>query len=173
MDRPWHSNNTLRESDESFDTVIAKILSQDLSKYKAIGEEKAIKALGLTKCLETTGYYGDVDYMDARMLSYYDLTWARFTLAAKDAGFIRIKTEPRSGYFKGAYRDTSYRWKGKDKDFYLTCDPELKIYWFGCNPWNELFVKCGAYGLGYHGPETVEYDKLMKKLGVIIDENFG
>lgn len=172
----WKDNNTLkalRESTGDFDSVIDKILNQDLSKYRNMSGEEVLKALGLTKCLKTTGYYGDVEYLSAHMLNKCDLTWARFTLAAKDAGFIRTAVKSKTGYFQGAYRDTSFHWEGKDKTFYLESNPELMIYWFYCDPRNELLVSCGAYETGYHGPSTVEYDKLIKKLIKIIQDNFG
>ena len=171
----WKENNTLRalrESTEEFNFIIGKILNQDLSKYRNMNEKEVLKALGLIKCLKTTGYYGDIEYLSARMLNECDLTWARFTLAAKDAGFIRTMVKPKTGYFQGAYRDTSFRWAGEDKTFYLKSNPELMIYWFYCDPRNELFVNCGEYGSGYHGPSTVEYDNLMKKLGKVIRDNF-
>ena len=150
MEKSWKSDNllySLKESYEDFDSIIESIFNQDLSKYKSMSEEEAIESLKLKNCVETTGYYGDTEYLSARIFSWnldYDLPWVRFACAAKGAGLLKVRVCSKEGYSRGAYRDTSYSWEGKDKTFIIPDNSKFEILWFDCNPeHNELFIQVG------------------------------
>jgi hypothetical protein len=174
---PWYKNNWLSKLNESEDPlapIFSALLSQDLSKYKSMSKDDVLERLGLKKSIKLTGCYGDVDYTSPHMLNDCDLSWARFLIAVADfkKGWIQYRKKPVSGFFKGAYKDTSFEYEGFLKEYYLQVEPRLRIYWFDCSPYNNFCVDCGAYMTGSHSPETKTYFELMKRLAIFIRENF-